>query len=295
MNAFDLDTEKWSVGVGQTIYKISLNNVFGQTEIDVFNTLLGSNKINNNIWAAFKDISPETRIASFGPPPWEPKSAEAFPNRATDPYHIQAVNSLAAMTGLPFDLISDRNPGLGYTGSESTILFRTSDPSLAKLTIIHDLTSSIMLQIKYALENDKEFSDKWRNKLAGLDMNEDLFGAPTIEASAITMALGALGQRLYDGVIPDRDEIFNFLGKSSSAESILALTSAKDNDLKFYYTVTKLGDSAGQLASTLAIYYGDKDKAVNVVTKSFSNTIGGFVGDNIVLNFTNSDINTYAF
>jgi Ca2+-binding RTX toxin-like protein len=104
------------------------------------------------------------------------------------------------------------------------------------------------------------------------------------------MAFAALGQSLYDAIIPDNDDLFSLLGSEADIDRILALTTAKDQTQLLYYPVSKLGNAAGYIASTLALHFGNSGIAIEIASDAFSKSVAGYIGDAITFDQININL-----
>ncbi|MBP7335479.1 hypothetical protein [Niveispirillum sp.] len=269
--------------IGYRLQSQTPTYVHGQTEFDVYQDLFANNKIDPATWTAFSGVTTDMWAKAMDRFDPEPTAEKLFPNRANDPYHIQAVNVVAAITGMSPSEVSRLNPGLGYSGAEGTgkPLFRTDDPNLAKGTILHDVTSTLMLALK-KIAGEPGASQEIVEAVKTYDLNDQLYYTSDIVGSAVVMGAEAMAQSIYDHFIPEDEKIFNFLGSLAPDQTLTEYTNMNKDGSIFYKSVTNLGDAGGNLASTLAQYYGRKDKAIAIVGEAFAKTIGNNLGDTIV-------------
>ncbi|MGF1567502.1 MAG: hypothetical protein ACFCVD_05450 [Nodosilinea sp.] len=188
---------------------------------------------------------------------------DKYPNYQELPGHQMAVDLLAIFIGEDPELISLKLKGLGFTGTPGIAITYATDPLLLLGTIVHDFTSYI----------DSAFRER---NIDAQSLNKTLFGIEGDVISALAMAAGVFYDSLLREIndfIPDDSEVLKIIDSYGVNEI--------EQELALRQTVTRLGEIGGTLGTKLALIYGDQDFSSQLITRSASTTIGGWIGDAI--------------
>lgn len=126
------------------------------------------------------------------------KVKQRFPNYDQEPLHLVSVDTVAILTGLSQDEISDLAPDIGMTGTPDTFQFFSPLESLGLGTILHDITDYL----------DDAFREK---EIQVASFNKSLWGLEDKVVSALVMTINAIPDNIYDNII----ELFEAAGVES--------------------------------------------------------------------------------
>ncbi|MEM7556553.1 MAG: calcium-binding protein [Cyanobacteria bacterium P01_A01_bin.84] len=279
-NLDSLQSAKLSQALTEITNRFSLDDgsftVAGKTASDIVveNFLDNKNVTNEQIIQASK-----LTLDDFYQPEREAITSK-FPNYQNNPVHRVSILVNSIISGLDPIAASRNLPGHGFTGTPGKLIANVEDDALALGTIVHDNTSYIddaFSRKRIRLKEDEIVDEDLENVES---LNKTVFGIESLILSAGAMAIDAFISSSID-VIPDRDEILDFLG----VDSITLI----DQEIALIQTVTNLGSVGANLGTKLAFFYGDEDLASQLVTQAAGKTLGGFLGDSIV--YTNFDVN----
>ncbi len=225
------------------------------------------------------------------------KVKQRFPNYDQEPLHLVSVDTVAILTGLSQDEISDLAPDIGMTGTPDTFQFFSPLESLGLGTILHDITDYL----------DDAFREK---EIQVASFNKSLWGLEDKVASALVMTINAIPDNIYDnsielfeaaGVEPINDDFFNLDEISSDLDNIDTPLNAKitalitDNNFATQLISKAASDTIKQIVCSDSISLNNQQvpetKSVSLNDIPFQEIID----EPELLNFFINTVNYYNF